>query len=400
MRTHHPSGTRWRRAAAATICVLGGLMLVASCTTSAPAPEVPRPLDVEPTYAHPPTPERPAGPMLYVAPDGDDAGSGSRDDPFATIEKADSVAGPGTTVLVADGTYRGAILTRASGTPDARITYVAQNKWGAQIVADKEEAARVDVFGDEGAVWHNFGDYVDIRGFDITGTATDGLIDTGSYVRLVENRVHELTESCISTWSENYDLHDVDIIGNVVSSCGRSELDHGIYPSHVRGTISNNISYDNRGYGIHCWHNCNDLVISNNLVFENDEGGILIGQGDNPNFGDVDADHMLVVNNIAIDNGRYGIRESGATGNGNRYLNNNVHDNEDGGLQLQTGTEIGTIVADPVFVQFEPDGTGDYRLQSRSPNVDAGTDVGAPGLDLDGTVRPQGAGVDVGVYER
>jgi hypothetical protein len=399
---HHLARSRWRRSVWAAGCALVALVLVASCTSGGPSPEVPQPIPAEPSYAGPPpaVPEWPTGPTLYVAPDGDDAAPGTREAPFRTIEGASAVAQPGTTVIVADGVYEGAVLTRASGTAEARITYVAENKWGAKLVADEADAARVDVFGDEGAVWHNFGDYVDIRGFDITGTATDGLIDSGSYVRLLENRVYDVTETCISTWSEDYALHDVDMIGNLVYACGQTELDHGIYPSHTRGTISNNISYDNRGYGIHCWHACNELVITNNLVFENDEGGVLIGQGDNPNFGDVDADGMLVANNIAIDNGRYGIRESGSTGDDNRYLNNNVFGNEDGGLQLQTGSEMGTIVADPSFVQFEPDGTGDYRLLPTSPNVDAGTDMGAPGIDFMGTERPQGGGIDVGVFER
>ena len=33
--------------------------------------------------------------------------------------------------------------------------------------------------------------------------------------------------------------------------------------------ISNNIAFDNAGFGIHCWHACNALTISNNLVFDN-----------------------------------------------------------------------------------------------------------------------------------
>ena len=39
-------------------------------------------------------------------------------------------------------------------------------------------------------------------------------------------------------------------------------------------------------------------MITNNLVFDNGEGGILIGQGDGPNNGDVAADDMVVANNI------------------------------------------------------------------------------------------------------
>lgn len=379
-------------------CVLGGMLLMASCAANPPQ-EAPQSLGAKPSYATPAP--APSGTTLYVASGGDDSASGTREDPFPTIEKASSAAEPGTTVIVADGTYEGGTITRASGRADARITYLAEHKWGVRLVAEQGDTEQIEGWGDnEGAVWQNIGDYVDILGFDIAGSTTDGLVDSGSYVRLLENRVHELKESCLSTWSEDYSLHDIDIKGNVVFGCGSSELDHGIYPSHVGGKISNNISYDNAGYGIHCWHNCNELVITNNLVFGNREGGILIGQGDSPNDGDVAADKMLVANNIAVGNGRYGIRESGATGPDNRYLNNDVFGNDDGGLDLRTGSEAATITADPGFVKFAPDGTGDYRLLPTSPNVDAGTDQGAPRIDFAGTARPQGGGVDVGVYER
>ena len=401
MRRHLHRARHALTAVAVAAVTCAGLLAGCSSPTQQ-APVEPRPLDTSPSYSVPPTALRLSGdPMvLHVAPDGNDAGPGTEDAPFATIGKAASVARPGMTVLVADGTYEGVVITVAAGRADARITYLAENKWGAKLVADAEDVVETEQFGSEGAVWHNYGDYVDIRGFDISGTTTDGLMDTGSYVRLLENRVYGATESCLSTWAEDYALHDIDIIGNVVFGCGETELHHGIYPSHPRGTISNNISYDNSGYGIHCWHNCNELVITNNVVFNNKEGGILIGQGDNPNFGDVPADGMLVANNIAVDNGRFGIRESGATGPGNQYLHNNVWDNHDDGIDLITGTEVQTITTDPAFVDYERNGTGDYRLQPWSPNVDAGVVDGAPMLDFNGIDRPQGGGVDIGAYER
>jgi hypothetical protein len=353
----------------------------------------PPPLDS--SYSRPPAALEPASnqPRLYVAPTGNDDDPGTADAPFRTIERAASVVTPGTTVIVADGTYEGAIATEASGREDARITYVSASKWGAKLVG---------LDSDEDAVWRNTGDYVDIQGFDVSGEIPDGtgIGQSASHGRILENRVTGMEGNCFSTGNIGYTIVDNDIIGNVAASCGTTQLDHGIYPSGDGGVISNNISYGSTGYGIHCWHNCNNQVITNNLVFENEEGGILIGQGDGPNYGEVDADNMLVANNIAIDNDRNGIRESGATGENNRYLNNNVWGNDEGAFDLQSGIEDGSIRSEPLFINFQPDGSGDYRLAPSSPNKDAGTAEGAPEQDIIGVPRPQGDGVDIGVYEQ
>ena len=48
---------------------------------------------------------------------------------------------------------------------------------------------------------------------------------------------------------------------------------------------------------------------------------------------------------------------------------------------------------------FVNEAAGDLRLTSISPAIDAGTLTGAPVDDLNGDLRPQGAGVDMGAYE-
>lgn len=54
-----------------------------------------------------------------------------------------------------------------------------------------------------------------------------------------------------------------------------------------------------------------------------------------------------------------------------------------------------SLTGDPLFVA---PGAGDYRLGSGSAAIDAGTDMGVA-HDLAQTVRPQGAGFDIGAYE-
>jgi len=55
----------------------------------------------------------------------------------------------------------------------------------------------------------------------------------------------------------------------------------------------------------------------------------------------------------------------------------------------------GNISADPLFVNPG----GDLRLSEGSPCIDLASEVAAPGADLLGVVRPQGAGPDMGAYE-
>jgi hypothetical protein len=341
-----------------------------------------------------PIPATPVRDTLHVSPTGDDAAPGTAQSPLRSLARAAELARPGTRILVAAGRYPGPLVTTAAGTAGARISYVADPPGAAEVVAT----------GSGRAAWANRGDFVDISGFTIRGDTggdiDNGLLDEGSSVRLLDNRVTGFDGNCITTGDADYTLHDIDVIGNVTADCGRSSLDHGIYVSHPGGVVANNISYGNAGFGIHCWHNCNRLVISNNLVFDNATGGIVVGQGDEPNDGEVPADGFVVSNNIAVDNGGYGIQEFGATGADNSYLNNNVSGNEEGGLGLQTGREAGTLTTPPQFVDFRPDGGGDYRLRPGSPEIDAGTPAGAPDQDIAGATRPLGGGVDIGVYER
>jgi hypothetical protein len=331
----------------------------------------------------------------WVGPEGDDAATGSMGEPWATIEHADSVVVSGDVVHVLPGEYGGTIETVASGKEDAPIVFVSEEPWGARLVA-------------AGGGWIARGDWVDIVGFEYTGDAAVGMLAMGSHIRYLSNWVHHLQPMCDGNGGAaidagNYEATDVDMIGNVVHDIWADDADgtpcnrvQGLYHAIPIGTVANNIAWHNSGWGIHTWHNPSDLVITNNLVFDNGGGGIIIGAGDSP--GDGYADNFLVANNIVMHN-PLGIYEYGATGLGNRYIANLVYENGED-IILQNGlVDEGTIQADPGLVDFQLDGSGDYQLAPGSPAIDAGTPEGAPMTDIDGVVRPQGAGFDIGPYE-
>ncbi len=61
---------------------------------------------------------------------------------------------------------------------------------------------------------------------------------------------------------------------------------------------------------------------------------------------------------------------------------------------------IGNLYGNPLFIRPAFGNVGDYRLQDESPGIDAGEETSAPFIDLLGTPRPQGNGIDIGAYEK
>jgi hypothetical protein len=338
----------------------------------------------------------------FVSPHGSDLNDGSQPRPWKTIQHAVNVVHAGATVHVAAGSYAGPITSAANGAEGARIRFVSDVQWEAVI-----RATRADT------VWTNLGDYVDIQGFDIAGNdpaTCNGIITYASYVRIIGNHVHDVgrdTGACKYGSGivdhNNRAAHDDEVIGNVVHDIGDlshpRQWHHGIYHANLRGRIANNVVYRCEGWGIHLWHAATQVTITNNTIFNNAYGGILIGDGDDPGGfppGIVN-DYTVVANNIVYSNGwglnasGYGIEEYGATGTHNQYLNNLVYLNGPANWKLKNGNQSrGTIHADPRFVNYQPDGSGDYRLASDSPAVKAGVPVGAYAFG-----RGLGAGVQM-----
>ena len=338
---------------------------------------------------------------LYVAPppDGNDQNDGTAARPLATLQHAADAAVPGTTVHVAPGTYSEAIESSRSGTSTAPIRFVSDTKWGAKIRPVHALIA-----------WENYGSYVDIVGFDVSGDESTyiGIDNEASHVRIIGNHVHDiLAPSCIAFGGAGIDhgdgtaSHDNDTLGNIVHDVGDVSAPlpcdsiHGIYQHTPGGHIWNNIVYRAWGYGIVCYgDDARDTKVANNLMFRNGYGGFVVGSDRAP------ADNFTVTNNTAMDNGWFGFTEVGLTGTNNSYKNNLCFINAQGCFDLQNGnSDEGTLTVDPKLIDYQPDGSGDYSLQADSPCIDAGTGEGAPSYDFDGLARPQGLAWDIGPYE-
>lgn len=341
---------------------------------------------------------------LYVAPApiGKATNSGtSSDSPLLSITKAAAKAKPGDVVRVAPGTYFENVITSVHGRSDARIRFLSETKWGAKIIGSGT-----------GTMWNNKGNFVDIEGFDISGSGRIGIENNGSYVLMSKNHIHDLKVSggCnggggAGIVNANYSASDGDIIGNVVHDIGVPGAClgvQGIYYSNFRGRILNNIVYRVSAFGIHLWHAANNVLISNNTVFANGSramgGGIVIGAGDSP--GGIVLDETKVINNIVVYNPRGSIdqycnRNEDCIGTKNTTANNLVFGNGLG-IKLRKGIATGTIALNPLFVNSAPQTYGDFKLLSNSPAIDKGMS-GGPINDYEGTVRDTAP--DIGAYE-
>ena len=370
--------------------------------------------------------------------------------PWLTLRKAGLTATAGATVHVADGTYKvngtirsaTSIETRNSGTPNAWITYVSDNKWGAKVVNTNS------VNGPNNIAWVVEGNYQIVKDFDISGGPYTGIFVDGNHVQLIGNHLHDISSaSCVdgSFIYVNSPYHYVDTIGNVMhdggmkpwpSDCGHW---HGIYYGGVTngpvqyGQISNNIIYRVSGWGIHFWHKVSHIDVLNNLIFSNVHGGILIGGSD-----DSTNDYFNVNNNIVIYNSNmvdnaggpsslgWGISEyvsdGGTVGPHNSYLNNLVYDNRasngwGGNWANQaagtnpTGVISDTVTANPLLTNYRNSPAvptisngkivfsgADYHPTPVSPAKNAGDCTITPSTDIDGAARLQGEACDIGPY--
>ena len=319
--------------------------------------------------------------QLFVSPGGKDEDTGSAATPWASIQHAADSARPGDVIHIAPGVYSGPISSSVSGSPSARIRFVSDLQHAAKISASAY------------TVWTNKGDYVDILGFDVTGNGSLGVLNMASQSALRGIGCTIFQSDCTSDGGAgidngNYSAQDNDIIGNIVFNVGdvnrKCPRVHGIYHSNLGGHIWNNIAFHNKAWGIHLWHAATNVVIANNLSFENGEGGIIIGAGDAP--GGVVADNMLVTNNIVSQNPK-SIKEVGRSGSNNRYIDNVVFGGN--GPELQKGKLGAVINLDPKLVDFHPTG-----LPAHS-----GTPEGAPPIDINGGVRQQGIAPDLGPFQ-
>jgi hypothetical protein len=109
--------------------------------------------------------------------------------------------------------------------------------------------------------------------------------------------------------------------------------------------------------------------------------------------------NVNIVNNILINNFGYGIKGSYA-GMSDIFVSDNLIFENTGGITAYIQEAKKTKTENPLFSNDSSSYTNssDFRLQSTSPAIDAGANVGLT-ADFEGTPVPQGAAPDIGAFE-
>lgn len=366
------------------------------------------------------------GTTYYVAKTGSDNNAGSSASPFATMAKAAQIAKPGDVVIVKDGTYTTSSdymnLISCKGTAENYITFKSENKWGAIFDGQSKSGYCVGLMN--GASYLKFIDF-EIKNFLAFGFDINHAGNISSYITVQGCKIRD-----IGRISDTGDYgrcgfyigprnHHITIDKNLMYNIGRTGpdnywmvKDHAIYTATVNSSsdaghhnvITNNIMYNCSGNALNI--GSNDDLIANNVMawtLENSKGGFCFiaaegagGQNltiannifyqppvSNPyaiiSFGSYTG--WSIKNNIVYGGSMFGSSSSAtaATMKGGNY----------GKKDCENG-EINPLVVSGVKSNV------DFRLQSSSPAINKGVNVGLTSDFLGNSL----VGLpDIGAYE-
>ncbi len=377
--------------------------------------------------------------------------TGSDGDAYTTANAGTATAATvaGDTLFVRAGTYNlrlsSALLTINSGTNDTTRVKIAGYP-GETVTLFPSAATSVGVIAVTGKQYVWFDNFV-ADGTNVTGSESTVTADeTSSFIRfsyiesknngpvgsdpafsgagfLIGGNAHEI---------QHVYSHDNGLNG---AACGTA-APYGIYFSAHNSTIENSRFIHNGTYGVHQYHSnsgtTNGNIIRYNEIADNGAArscghGLLVSSGSGHQiYGNVIRDQQNGGANVSFDHsqpcincefynntvvrGTYGgyieVNSTGLSMKNNIFENNGTNVvNLPGAsttfaqnLCFGTGGTTGCAItaSDPLFVNYAAD---DFRLNTGSPALNVGVPLAIVTNSIDGTPRPQGAGLDLGAYE-
>ena len=322
----------------------------------------------------------PGGPVpenyRYVAPGGNDANSGAREQPWQTIQHAADWAQPGAVVVIQPGTYE-PFHTVYSGTVDQPITFRAAGDViigppGGQQPVERRAHNLLELYQLNNIHIQNC-DYTIIEGFQVQRAGRCGICVMDSHGVMLRSNV--VSAAGVFGILTSFGI-EVQILNNKIF--GTLEQ-HGIYVSnsriaHDQPVVRGNDVYANAGNGIQVNGDCQmggdgiitEAVIENNVVHDNGGKGLsLISMSDS-----------LVQNNLIYHNGKVagagGIHLTDELGchhpsSGNVVVNNTVVEPTIAGLRLTDGA-ADNIVFNNLLISPQPlvDEAGENKIDKVS----------------------------------
>jgi hypothetical protein len=342
------------------------------------------------------------GATLYVSTTGSDSNPGTATQPFRTITYAYSLAGPGTTILVAPGSYTDytsgtGLHLYANGTASSPIVLESQVRGGAiidcQFATDRNKGIFLD------------GSYNVIEGFAITRAPNTAIFVAGNSNQILENEIYN-NGTQGTTDPEGQGIYSNEgtsgnvYNGNYIHDNGfpGSNLDHGLYLCGENEVVANNVVVREASAGLQIagYTTVSNLKVYNNVFAWNGTAGIIVWMTINS---------VDIRNNIVFENGREGIEFWAATGSGVLMDHNLIYGNTGGSYSPfnNAGSTVGytlgtTISSDPLFANDAESGF-DAHLSAVSPGIGAGYNFYSMyTTDLAGAARPASGAWDLGAY--
>lgn len=229
--------------------------------------------------------------LYYVATTGNDSNPGTKEEPWATIQKAAKTLKPGDTVYIRGGTYSivEQIFPKNSGRENHWITYAGYP--GEKVIIDAKKVYVGPAVGDppfphdEGTFQIEEKSYIRIKNLQLINSYNAGFrIKKSHDIDLYNNIVLKTFSSGISVGKSQ----SVKVIGNIVIKANTNEMRlHGNSKKETPhegitiGSVKNfEVAYNHVFYcekeGIDCKGNCTQGIVHHNYVHNCARQGIYI----------------------------------------------------------------------------------------------------------------------------
>jgi parallel beta-helix repeat protein len=324
---------------------------------------------------------------VFASPNGSDAGPGTYQSPFRTVQELVNTLSAGRTGCLMTGTYNGNVRFGTGGRPGAPVTLTAVPGQAATV------AGRVAIMS--GA------NYVNVTGLTLDGSNPARLgsptVLSAHVTFSYDDVTNDHTGICFVLGTPGWGKATHTLLTHDrIHDCGQrtpgDNYQHGVYIAAASGTtIEWNLIYGNAARGIQLFPNAQYTTIDHNIIDDNGEGIIVAGEDGSA------SSHTNIYDNIVSNaTSRHDVESWWPVGNpvgvGNTLHDNCVWGGRQGGVDARGGGLRTTSNLD-INPQYVNGPTHDYEMSANSPCLALVGDVQAA---VDGTapVQPAAATMD------